>query len=136
MSRATVRSLAALVVLAIGAVTGWLSQPAAEGDAIEFSPALDGQWVETPVTVYRVLPDDTKGSRHQRFLVESPTGHSLLIAHNIDLAERVPLAVGDALQLRGRFEWNDKGGVVHWTHHDPQGRHSGGWIDHEGRRYR
>lgn len=101
-----------------------------------FSPALDEQWVEIPARVYRVLPDDTEGSQHQRFLVRAEDGHSLLIAHNIDLAPRVPIREGSTLFIRGQFEWNDKGGVIHWTHHDPRGRHEGGYIRHDGRDYR
>ena len=103
---------------------------------VSWSPALDEAWVETAVTIYRVLPDDNEGSRHQRMLGRTADGHSLLVVHNIDLAPRVPAREGDRLELRGQFEWNDKGGLVHWTHHDPQGRHAGGYIDFDGRRYR
>ena len=103
---------------------------------IDWSPQLAGRWVETGARVYRVLADDNDGSRHQRLLVRDANGYSLLIAHNIDLAPRVPVQVGDALLIRGQFEWNDKGGVIHWTHHDPQRRHAGGYIEKDGRRYR
>ncbi len=95
---------------------------------------LSDQWVETDAVVTRVLKDDTHGSRHQRILVDI-AGRSVLIAHNIDLAPRVPVRKGDSLRLRGEFEWNEKGGVIHWTHHDPGGRHSGGWIEHRGKRF-
>ena len=53
----------------------------------------------------------------------------------IDLAKRVPVERGDTIEFRGEYEWNEKGGVVHWTHHDPQDRHDHGWIEFEGRRY-
>ena len=87
-------------------------------------------------TVIRVLSDDNDGSRHQRFILRIPTGESLLIAHNIDLAPRVAgLNVGDTVSFYGEYEWNDRGGVIHWTHHDPRGTHEGGWVEHNGRRY-
>ncbi len=92
------------------------------------------EWVESDALVTRVLGDDTHGSRHQRILVDI-AGRSVLIAHNIDLAARVPVGKGDRIRVRGKFEWNEKGGVIHWTHHDPQNRRSGGWIEHGGQRF-
>ncbi|MFK8029767.1 MAG: DUF3465 domain-containing protein [Gammaproteobacteria bacterium] len=92
-------------------------------------------WVQASGTVDRVLPDDNEGSRHQRFLVALRTGHTILIAHNIDLAPKVPLERGDTVEFRGEYEWNDRGGVVHWTHHDPRGRKKGGWISHRKQTY-
>ncbi|MDJ1180723.1 DUF3465 domain-containing protein [Roseofilum sp. BLCC_M91] len=86
--------------------------------------------------VIRVLSDDRQGSQHQRFIVRLSSGQTLLIAHNIDLAPRVnSLSVGDRVEFYGEYEWNPQGGVIHWTHHDPAGRHVGGWIRHNGQVY-
>jgi len=87
-------------------------------------------------TVLRVLPDDDDGSRHQRIILELDTGQSLLVAHNIDLAPRVTeLEKGDTVEFFGEYEWNSKGGVIHWTHHDPNRRHPDGWLKHNGKTY-
>jgi hypothetical protein len=87
-------------------------------------------------TVKKALTDDNEGSRHQRFLVELPSGGTVLVAHNIDLADRVAdLYPGDQIELHGEYIWNERGGVIHWTHHDPSGRHADGWIKHNGRFY-
>lgn len=86
--------------------------------------------------VIKLLADDDKGSRHQRFLVRLNSGQTLLIAHNIDLAERIAdLKAGNSVEFSGEYEWNNKGGVVHWTHRDPAGHHVSGWIKHAGRLY-
>ncbi len=100
-----------------------------------YADRASGIWMEVDGSVARVLSDDTQGSRHQRFIVELASGHTLLVAHNIDLAERVPLDQGDRVEMFGEYEWNDRGGVLHWTHHDPQGRRAGGWIRHQGQVY-
>ncbi|HET9478193.1 MAG TPA: DUF3465 domain-containing protein [Pyrinomonadaceae bacterium] len=87
-------------------------------------------------TVIRVLPDDLKGSRHQRFIVQLASGQTLLITHNLDLAPRIDrLKVGDSVSFYGEYVWNEKGGVIHWTHHDPQGRHVAGWLKHNGKTF-
>jgi hypothetical protein len=87
-----------------------------------------GQWLEIRGRVSRVLRDDNEGSRHQKFILELDGGHTVMVAHNIDLAERIPVRRGLTLTVRGKYEWNDRGGVIHWTHHDPDGRIQGGWI--------
>jgi hypothetical protein len=92
--------------------------------------------VEGEGTVIRVLADDVDGSRHQRFIVQLASGQTLLISHNIDVAPRIDgLKVGDIVRFYGEYVWNEKGGVIHWTHHDPQGRHVAGWVIHNGKRY-
>ena len=86
--------------------------------------------------VVRVLPDDNIGSRHQKFIVRTATGLSLLVSHNIDLAPRVPgLKPGETIAFSGEYEWNSKGGVIHWTHHDPKNIHAGGWLKYSGKLY-
>lgn len=87
-------------------------------------------------TVTRVLRDDNDGSRHQKFILKLVSGQTILIAHNIDLAPRIDgIAKGDTVQFYGEYEWSSKGGVVHWTHHDPKNRHVPGWLKHKGKVY-
>jgi len=87
-------------------------------------------------TVSKILKDDTNGSRHQRFILRLDSGQTLLVAHNIDLAPRInTLREGDILMFNGEYEWSAKGGVIHWTHHDPNGRHAAGWLKHNGQIY-
>lgn len=86
--------------------------------------------------VTRVLPDDNDGSRHQRFIVRLASGQTLLVAHNIDLANRVAaVKPGDVIEFNGEYEWNERGGIIHWTHRDPRRSHVDGWIKHDGRTY-
>ena len=92
--------------------------------------------VEVTGIVIKLLSDDEKGSRHQRFIIKLVSGQTILIAHNIDLALKISqLNVGDEVSIYGEYEWNDKGGVLHWTHHDPAKRHIDGWIKHHGKTY-
>ena len=93
--------------------------------------------VEGEGAVIRILPDDMNGPRHQRFIVRLASGETVLITHNIDIAPRINgLEAGDSVRFNGEYIWNAKGGLVHWTHHDPQGRHVSGWLIHNGNTYK
>lgn len=87
--------------------------------------------------VVSILSDDNEGSRHQRFILGFGSGQTVLVAHNIDLAPRIDaIRKGDLIEFYGEYEWNSKGGVIHWTHHDPRGNHVDGWLKHEGKTYK
>ena len=101
-----------------------------------YSAKISDAQVQDNGKVVKILADDNRGSRHQKFLVRIASGQTLLFAHNIDLAPRIDdIQVGDFISFRGEYVYNPKGGVVHWTHLDPQGRHYGGWIKHNGNTY-
>jgi Protein of unknown function (DUF3465) len=114
------------------------AQEARGGDALSdaYEHHRSNVQVEGSGRVVKILSDDTQGSPHQRFIVRVGSGQTVLIAHNIDLAPRVEsLHEGDNISFAGEYEWNDRGGVVHWTHRDPGGRHVAGWLEHDGRTY-
>ena len=100
---------------------------------------LSGLMGEFRARVVKILADDNEGSRHQRFLLavdfEPTPPDSGLSALKIDLAPRVPVSAGDTITVYGQYEYNDRGGVVHWTHHDPKKWREGGWIELDGTRY-
>ena len=158
LKKATLLLGIALLAFFLGRATDHAGSPAPAGSASEtlamppkavasapagngtLADAFERQLSDIPVQgegrVIKTLPDDLDGSRHQRILLALSDGQSVLIAHNIDLAPRLPdLQPGDRIGFKGEYVWNAKGGIVHWTHRDPDGRHAGGWLQHRGETY-
>lgn len=101
-----------------------------------FEQHLNNVQLEGSGIVTHILKDDLEGHRHQKFIVRVNSGQTLLIAHNIDLAPKVNnLSLGDTIIFFGEYVWNNKGGLIHWTHHDPSGQHITGWLKHNGQKY-
>jgi hypothetical protein len=120
--------------------TATQAQGASAGESATLRAAISEQKSGAQVTgegvVTKLLSDDTEGRRHQRFILTLPSGQTLLVAHNIDLAPRLAsLKTGDSVSFNGVYEWNAKGGVIHWTHRDPSGSHQAGWLKHAGQTY-
>ncbi len=89
-------------------------------------------------TVVRILPDehDSVGDDHQRWVIRLSNGQTILIVHNIGVAPRVDgLAPGSEVVVRGDYVWNSHGGLIHWTHHDPDGSHENGWILYDRKKF-
>jgi hypothetical protein len=130
--------IAVALFLAWGHFTATNDPPGAspldnEAISIAFKAHRSGVRVTGEGVVTKVLPDDNDGSRHQRFVVGLESRQTLLVVHNIDLAPRLTrLESGDSVAFSGVYEWNPKGGLIHWTHHDPSGEHQPGWLRHNG----
>ena len=142
MRRRKIQFAAMLVFALLWVGCGSAVQPsnssAVDNSAIEnaFQQRQSKVQVEGEGVVTRILSDDVSGSRHQRFIVRLGSGQTLLVTHNLDMAPRVAgLREGDVVRFYGEYAWNAEGGVVHWTHHDPEGRHPAGWLKHNGQTY-
>ncbi|MFK8012253.1 MAG: DUF3465 domain-containing protein [Marinicellaceae bacterium] len=92
-----------------------------------------GKFVEFKATVENILNDDLKGDKHQRLILRISPKRTVLLAHNIDVAPRVPVKIRDSVLVKGQYEWNEKGGVVHWTHKKDNNPY--GWILHKNKKY-
>src|ERR1041385_6694273 len=87
--------------------------------------------------VERLLSDEPgPDGAHERFVIRLDGGtQTLLIDHNIGIAPRVPVTNGAEITVHGEYVWNDQGGLIHFTHHDPQHTHEDGYIILAGTRY-
>ncbi|MDE3112955.1 MAG: DUF3465 domain-containing protein [Chloroflexota bacterium] len=123
-------------VVALATVCG----PTATGNAgVEQAFAQRRSNVEVTATgrVERLLADERGASgMHQRFIVTlDGATQTVLVDNNVTIGERAPLAAGDAATIHGEYVWNAEGGLIHFTHHDPEHTHEGGWIEVRGTRY-
>ena len=120
-------------LLGVGSISDYIGT-SPDGDILLaelFATKKSDVQVQGQGTVIAILADDNKGTRHQRFIIKLANKQSLLIAHNIDLAPKInDLSIGNFIEFFGEYEWNDKGGIIHWTHYDPEGKHIDGWILH------
>jgi Protein of unknown function (DUF3465) len=87
--------------------------------------------------VVRLLPDRTSSTgSHEQFIIKlSSQDLTVEIEHNISIGTRVPVAIGDHVIVHGEYVWNARGGLIHFTHHDPQATHEGGYIRDNGSTY-
>ena len=120
-----------------GPMAPWQRLPAAPGDELQtaYTEQMSGFQVAGEGDVQKLLPDGNDGSRHQRFILRFPSGQTLLVARNTDLAPRIDaFRTGDVVALLAAYPWNLQG-LIHGTHRDPDGRQRAGRLMHAGVTY-
>jgi hypothetical protein len=66
---------------------------------------------------------------------QCPAQMSVRVEDNVTITGFVPLHPGQIATVHGQYEYDSRGGVIHWTHHDPAGRHESGYIEIDAKRY-
>ena len=83
-----------------------------------------------------LLPDDTSGSPHQKFIVQLSNGSQVTVISNLDMCPHIPVQQGDSVGAGGQFIPTGKGsGILHWTHRDPRKTRPDGYIELAGQVY-
>ncbi len=129
--------------VAVAMVAAWLAacggsaQPDDAAIVSDFHNHQSNVEVTADGTVVRLLADRTSSTgTHEQFIVKLSSGDiTVEVEHNISIALRVPAALGDHVVVHGEYVWNSQGGLIHFTHHDPQGTHEGGYIQDNGKTY-
>ncbi len=87
--------------------------------------------------VIQLLNDDTSGNRHQKWIAQFANGQKILGVYNIDLAEKIPLKMGDVIGMGGELVFNRNGGgpLMHWIHADPHHSRRDGYVLLNGKKY-
>lgn len=137
-----------VAVLGMGEGTPVLVEPMSEGaiaqhaakqssDALDNLPleqTFDHRFTEVQVLVsgqvVSILPEEPA---YQRFMLELPNGQQVMVTHNIGLGTPITnLQMGDRVQVFGLYEWDQEGGKISQTYHDPSGQQVDGWVEHDG----
>ena len=88
-------------------------------------------------TVTAILPDAPAGADgpHERFDADFGQGITCEIDHNLSLAPRAPLGVGTQVVVKGQYEPDPSGCVIHYTHHSTSRSHESGYVEVAGQQY-
>lgn len=124
-------------------VVGWLaacgaSTPPDDAAIVnDFHNHQSNVEVTADAIVVRLLADSASSTgTHERFIIKlSSSDVTIEVEHNISIGVRAPVKEGDHVIVHGEYIWNSQGGLIHFTHHDPQGTHEGGYIQAGGTTY-
>ena len=131
------RLLAGLGLALAVAACGAPAQPDDAAIVVDFHKHRSNVEVTAEGTVVRLLPDRTSSTGvHEQFIVKLSSGAvTVEVEHNISIGARAAVKEGDHVIVHGEYIWNAQGGLIHFTHHDPQGTHEGGYIEDNGKTY-
>ena len=119
------------------AACGGSAQPDDAAIVTDFHNHQSNLEVTADGTIVRLLADRSSSTgTHEQFIIKLSSGDlTVEVEHNISIARRVPVKEGDQVIVHGEYVWNAQGGLIHFTHHDPQGTHEGGYVVDGGTTY-
>lgn len=125
-----------------GASVGQTIGPAGVPFAVDDGQIIQAQSqqarkVELTVTapIKKLLREEDYREPHQRFLLILSNGTTVLVANDLKYGTFAPVQEGNVVRIHGEYIWNEKGGVLHWTHKSDEPNHESGYIDFNGMRY-
>ncbi|MBD5633735.1 MAG: DUF3465 domain-containing protein [Candidatus Eremiobacteraeota bacterium] len=69
---------------------------------------------------------------HEGFLLHlrgsAGRGLTVRVEDNVDVTGPLPLTAGADVEVRGEYIYDALGGIIHYTHLDPRGRHAAGYV--------
>jgi hypothetical protein len=91
-------------------------------------------------SVARLLGErEGPSGRHLGFILHlsgsAGRGLSVRVEDNLDLTGEIPIGEGESVTVRGEYIYEPAGGLIHYTHKDPRGRHDAGYVQASGRIY-
>ena len=94
-----------------------------------------GMMAEVQGQVTRLIMDEEESARVQKFVICAISGQSRLVTHDLSRSDRVPVAIGDKVMVRGEYVWSEPGGTLICPTRDNGSGGRNGWIEHKGERY-
>jgi len=128
----------AVALAATSACSGHPEQPDNARICAAYASAQSGVEVIGTGLVVAVLGTSNGPSGEHEGFVLKLTGDcdlAVRVETNVDITGPVPLHAGETVVVKGQFEDDTSGGVIHWTHHDPSGRHITGYVEAAGKYY-
>jgi hypothetical protein len=131
-------SILAVALLALCACSSQPEQPDNSLVCQTYAGQGSNQEVITQGTVVNVLGE--RGGpygEHEGFLLKLDGDCDLMlrVETNVSITGFVPIRRGEKVIVKGEYEYDPMGGVLHWTHHDPAGRHVAGYVVSAGKTY-
>jgi hypothetical protein len=132
------RTLALALTLLAGACSGQAEQPNNAQVCSLYASGSSGVEVIAQGTVLGILGmHNGPSGEHEGFFLKLNQECDLMlrVETNVDITGPVPIQNGETVTVKGQFEDDAEGGVIHWTHHDPRGRHVSGYVEANGKLY-
>jgi hypothetical protein len=135
---ALARQLGAIAVLALCACSSQPEQPDNAAICGDYGSQSTNQEVIARGKVADILGTRSgRSGSHEGFLLklDGDCDLTLKVETNVSITGPVPIRRGEIVIVKGEYVYDPLGGILHWTHHDPEGRHIAGYVVSDGKTY-